>query len=667
MNKSRLNYFWKLKHLLLLGVFFAGGVILYVAYQDGISFRGSGNLNISQYKIDTPSSQWQQALMKTNSWFSSIYKGFPTAPMFVLPGSYKFDEQGLSIGFPNAVATSETIFGSFNQLCSVGMESKTDRAKVLRYGDWDVLFEVESGSIPWQVHIMQGSPIVAINNFHGQLVISCKDDVNVSFIDNGVIIKRGDKTALIQAKGAFHFEQDSFVSNKIRLLSSEKSYRIMLVPDETDRSLTFFADFPWNNILDTRVDYIINDGDAVRAEYFFQRESENDFVLTTLWPHHLLSVADENHEVIGEYRTSMGNLKLIRTRSLVVTYNVHKLNFSFERAEDPFAVETIKTAVREDVLSFESADSPKGVYFFGTWIGGLASAVQIAHLYEMESEKEKLLDLLQKELLVSLNNFVYQESSSMLIAKNAEFGNDKGNDHHFHYGYYLRAASVLVSFRPELRLQIEPVMNELALDIANTDRSSIRYPYMRNFSSYEGHSWADGFALFADGNNQESTSEAMNAWYGLWMWGMTTDNQILQDAGTTLFAIELAAAKAYWFGENNPFPDGYSHKTTSLVWGGKRDYATWFSGEAMHIHGIQWLPITPASDYLRSLPNFAERKREIISQHPKPSAHEWGDLYTAYLSFVDPLEAREILSIARNKQALKSKALLYQTVYKNAE
>lgn len=666
MNRSRLN-FWKLKHLLFLGAFIFGVAIMYVAYQENSSFRGTDNLNISQYGIDAPFSQQRSDLIKTNSWFSSVYKGFPTAPMFVMPGAYQFDESGLSISFPNAVATSGTIFGSFNQLCSVGMESETTRVKVLRYGDWDALFEVESGSTSWQVHMAQGSPIVTINNFQGQFVISCKDDVVVSPIENGIIIKRDDETVLIQAKGTFSFEQDSFVANKMRLLSSEKSYRVMLVPQETDQPLAFFADFSWNNILDTQVDYSRNDGDAVRAEYLFKRDNEDGSILTTLWPHHRLAAADEGQGIIGEYYTSIGNLKLIQATSFIATYNVHKLNFDFERAGDPSAVEAIKAAVREDVFSFENSDPPNGVYFFGTWLGGLASATQIAHLYEMESEKEKLLDLLQKELLISLNNFVYQDNPPMLVAKNTEFGNDKGNDHHFHYGYYLRAASVLISLRPKLRSQIEPIINELALDIANINRSNTRYPYMRNFSPYDGHSWADGFAPFADGNNQESTSEALNAWYGIWMWGMATNNQALQDTGAILFAIELIATKAYWFGENNLFPDGYSHTIASLVWGGKRDYATWFSGEAMHIHGIQWLPITPASDYLRSLPNFAERKREILSQHPKPALHEWGDLYTAYLSFIDPMEAREMLNVARDKQALKSKALLYQTVYKNTE
>jgi endoglucanase Acf2 len=87
----------------------------------------------------------------------------------------------------------------------------------------------------------------------------------------------------------------------------------------------------------------------------------------------------------------------------------------------------------------------------------------------------------------------------------------------------------------------------------------------------------------------------------------------------------------------------------------------------MHIHGIQWLPITPASQYLQTLPNFPLRKAEVVRAHPSPATHEWGDLYAAVLSYSDPSEALTLLPLAVKNQAIKSSALLYQTVYQNLE
>jgi len=68
----------------------------------------------------------------------------------------------------------------------------------------------------------------------------------------------------------------------------------------------------------------------------------------------------------------------------------------------------------------------------------------------------------------------------------------------------------------------------LIREIASPDRNDPLFPFLRNFDPYAGHSWASGNAQFADGNNQESSSEAMNAWYGIILWGELTGNRRLQ-------------------------------------------------------------------------------------------------------------------------------------------
>ncbi len=628
-------------------------------------------VSVGIFLSDTPASPEQiietkasfsdrSSLLRTNTWFSNVYKKFPTEPLFALPGAYKFDTAGLVIGFPKVVGTPATVFGSFSPFCSVGMSSATTAVKVVRSGDWDATFEVESGSIPWQVTIAQGSPVTTIENLQGPLSINCEGDVVSTMLSQGLLLTRGTQSMLIEGKGTVALEKETNI--RYTLLSTDKIYRIILLPEKTAVSSAFFSELPWDTLTGTEAIYTETNSKLVTSYHFQTRESQP--VLTTLWPHHELI---GESEVLGEYLTSTGTLRLIKTASFATTTEIPALPTSFERVSDEKAVNRIQEAVRQDLALFKKDTPPGGVYFLGTWLGGLTSVLELAYLYGMESEREQLLDLLQNNLLGSLKNFTYREDLHMLVAKNTEFGNDEGNDHHFHYGYYLRSATVLVSLRPELRGEIVPVMDELAKDIATTDRTSTRYPYIRNFSPYDGHSWADGYSNFGDGNNQESTSEALNAWYSLLLWGEVTGNVALVKMGRALFATELSSVKAYWFGENNPFPEGYQHTIASIVWGGKRDYATWFSGEAMHIHGIQWLPITPASGYLESLPAWEVRKEEILRAHPNPAGHEWGDLYTATLSFKQPEEALRLLPEAQKNRAMKSTALLLHTVYSNLE
>lgn len=599
--------------------------------------------------------------LRTNTWFSSLFFQFPTAPLFVFPGAYQWNERGLSVGASTVLGTEKTIFGSFDPLCDISGSSSITGVKVERYGDWDVVVRtVPKAGASWTAHFVQGSPVVDIRDFSEPLSLSCKPGVETSrYRNDALVVRRGEQLLfLVQARE---------VSGEASPFSSASGrYRIIQFPMETDRNPDLFLDLPWPTVIDTQYAASSRDG-SLQSDLVTVTENEES-LLMTLWPHHRLGGAKIQGERLGSYATVYGRLDLQLSNRIDMEVSEPDLARDFSPVSDRTSRETIASAVREDAARYLVETVPAGVYFRGTWLGGLASVIQLADAYGLSEEKEKLLDLLERQLRTSLVDFVYSPEKKMLVAgKNSEFGNEKGNDHHFHYGYYLRSAAVLFGARPGAGDDLKAILDEMAFDIANSDRSSERYPFLRHFSPYAGHSWADGEALFQDGNNQESSSEAMNAWYGLYLWGKATDNNRLSKTGRGLYANELLGLKSYWFGEANPFPSEFKHPVVSLVWGGKRDYATWFSADPMHIQGIQWLPITPASGYLGTLPNHAERMKDLNMVTALAADHEWGDLYTAYLSYFDPAEAVKYLETASKHQAIKSKALLYHMVLKNLE
>ncbi len=599
--------------------------------------------------------------LRTNTWFSSLFFQFPTAPLFVFPGSYQLNERGLSVSDSNALGTENTIFGSFDPLCDIAGPLPLTGVKVERYGDWDIVARVISKEgAAWSAHFIQGSPVVNIGDFSEPLSFSCKPGIEVSnYRSDTLLARQGDQPVfLVQA--------ESPIAESGGLRSATGKYRIIQVPKETAQPLDFFLDLPWVTILDTQ--YATSDRDGFLHTQLVTVTGDDEPILMTLWPHHRLGGAEIRGEQLGSYSTVYGRLDLQLSNRIDIETAKPKLVTGFSPVSGQKSVEEIRSAVKEDTARYLSETIPGGVYFRGTWLGGLASVIQLAEAYGMDEEERVLLDLLERQLRSSLVDFAYSEEKKMFIAsKNSEFGNEKGNDHHFHYGYYLRSAAVLFDARPAAGDDLKAILDEMALDIANSDRSSERYPFLRHFSPYAGHSWADGEALFQDGNNQESSSEAMNAWYGLYLWGKSTDNSRLTKIATGLYTNELLGLRSYWFGEGNPFPTGFEHPLVSLVWGGKRDYATWFSGDPMHIQGIQWLPITPASEYLGTLPNQPERMRDLGLDPSAAADHEWGDLYIAYLSSFDPVEAAKHLDTASKRQAIKSKALLYHVVLMNLE
>ena len=122
------------------------------------------------------------------------------------------------------------------------------------------------------------------------------------------------------------------------------------------------------------------------------------------------------------------------------------------------------------------------------------------------------------------------------------------------------------------------------------------------FDVYAGHSWASGTAPFADGNNQESSSEAITAWTGLPLGGGPATKTWSAQA-VWMLSSEAQAARAYWTDrQRRPRLPGYGHQVFGINWGGKRDYATWFSPEPAAMLGIQLIPMSPSSDYLAGDP-----------------------------------------------------------------
>jgi endoglucanase Acf2 len=196
------------------------------------------------------------------------------------------------------------------------------------------------------------------------------------------------------------------------------------------------------------------------------------------------------------------------------------------------------------------------------------------------------------------------------------------------------------------------MVNMLIRDIASTDRNDSMFPYLRCFDSYAGHSWASGDAQFADGNNQESSSESMNAWYAMILWGQATGDTVVRDTGIFLFNTERTAVEEYWFdvsGKN--FPQEFPNVALGMVWGGKGAFGTWFSGDIDCIHGINWLPFTPASLYMGRHPEYVRKNHDrIVSVRKTGNDYNtgWGDLVCMFHALQDPTSAAAYMDASPN-------------------
>jgi endo-1,3(4)-beta-glucanase len=311
-------------------------------------------------------------------------------------------------------------------------------------------------------------------------------------------------------------------------------------------------------------------------------------------PHHTTATNCD----LGTYPSVYGDLRLCEGSTLVSSVPVQRAAGVFDLADlSADRKATLVEAVKADVAATPAF--PSDTYFGGK------SLLRAATLVSLGEQLGVDVSALRARAEATLREWaqpdgcenrdarcvVYDEKARSAIGLTASFGSDELNDHHFHYGYLLAAAGMLAADDAALTADLRDVMDLLAADIASATPSD-DLPQLRSFDPYAGHSWASGTSPFADGNNQESSSEAVNAWNGLGLWAAASGQDALATQATWLLSTEAATARDYW--TDPTLPAGFSHQVVALNWGGKRDWATWFSPEPSAMLGIQLLPLGPA-------------------------------------------------------------------------
>jgi len=389
------------------------------------------------------------------------------------------------------------------------------------------------------------------------------------------------------------------------------------------------------------------------------KEGTENTMLVGLLPHQWNNLAPGSPNFTAHsYPTVRGQLKMMETNSFTVQNTFHGIlpTLPFlDQYSESFNASDLFEKVK--LLENDQLNSWTDSYNEGQEMNRLIQTARIAELTGDTVALQKLLTTVRTRLEDWLEYssgevaflFYYNETWSAMLGYPAGHGQDLNiNDHHFHWGYFIHAAAFLEQYQPGWAEEWGGMVNLLVRDAASPSRDDEMFPFLRNFSPYAGHCWANGFATFPQGNDQESTSESMQFNSSLIHWGEVTNNTSIRDLGIYLYTTEQTAVEEYWFDmyERN-FGPNQQYSLVSRVWGNSYDNGTFWTADIAASYGIELYPIHGGSLYLGHDTAYVDKLWTEIEQNTgildnEPNVNLWHDVMWQYLAFIDPAKALEL-------------------------
>lgn len=329
-------------------------------------------------------------------------------------------------------------------------------------------------------------------------------------------------------------------------------------------------------------------------------------LLTHILPHHLETIRGKELANIS-YNGLKGDTVGIIGDSWVLEEPLSTIAFAPPNALNPDMVIDITEALTSEIgATFNVTTATSSPYYGGKYLAKWARYAQIADELDETALAASARAKFKNSLIAWLegtnsNALRYDITWGGIIptagstSDSADFGSGVYNDHHFHHGYMLYAAAILGKTDSAFVDQYKQKINELAAEIASPNRTQY-FSAFRHKDWYNGHSWAHGIKPINSSRSHESSSEAINAYYGLTLWGAVSGNSEVVALGQIMTATEIHSTRKYY----HPIPTGAIYHedfnknySIGIMFDLAVHYNTFFSSEEDRIHGIQMLPIVP--------------------------------------------------------------------------
>jgi len=618
----------------------------------------------------------------TNQWYSALLFSPQPEVLYAQPLTVQATAAGLEVALPaKTVVPTERGDTEIHYLHRAPIVLSPVAfapapARLAQASDWSIDIAMGQGSDLMTATVGHGSPYAQLRVARGDLRVRLPA-AGERLPDGGdarvLVLRVADRRWALFGPTGVRWESVSPTEWLARLPEGKGFVAAAPLPDERPETLALLTRHAYAFVADTRVDWRYDRPASQVLTTFTTRttvmEGPDNGPLQALYPHQWFNNPAVAERLGPAYDSVRGPLKLLAGANFTTTsgyggFVPHWPSLKSGPRLDELA-DLLKTDVRKRRDLIPDKENKDNWRVSAYWQGkGLTRVTQLAAVAEQQGDlaaRDLLLAQVRERMAFWFSGqgdrsyFQLDKGLGTVVTHPEEFfAIAQMNDHHFHYGYWIRAAAEIALRDPAwaAKEQWGGMVDLLVADIATAERGRADFPFLRNFDPYEGHSWASGIGLGAWGNNQESSSEAVNAWAGLILWGEVTGNAALRDLGVYLYSTEVSAIDHYWFDLHRiVLPPEYKSAEVSMVFGGKYAHNTWWTDEPRQIHGINLLPIAPYATYLGRDAAFIRRNlgamaAETVAYKARgkfppepPPADIWQDIFAKYLALADPAAA----------------------------
>jgi endo-1,3(4)-beta-glucanase len=603
---------------------------------------------------EAPGPRWGDAPgpHPTNAWWTNAVLGAGDLPLNLLPYVVKVLNTGVEVSEPFRVATETFIYTAHDNDLTLGAAEALIPPIVAAHDALSVTFEWADPAGPrMRTPLVRGAAYVTAR--YTELtprITTPRAVLDLRVVEAGrrfeIDLDDGTTwlvytTAPIElARGAGGLTAPGAWSGDLRVARRPEDPAARMALDTSANAI------PIGGEVGARID-----GAEATLTFSWISEGEGP-VLGYALPHHVDTLVEAPLPTLAR-RTIRGTVAGVLGDVWTMRWTLPELGWQAPRAIDPAHVDAVREALTRDaVLEPEAWDT----YRFGKQAARMGRHMLIAEALGENGVARRIGRDLAEALAPWLEGrnadpLVYDEVWGGVVPRDAardrgaQFGSGYYNDHHFHYGYLVYAAAALARHDPAWAESHGDWVRALIRDIGNPSDADPHFPVTRSFDWFVGHSWAAGLAAFGDGRNQESTSEAVNAWYAVKLFGDAVGDANISDLGWLLASLEIRSAQRYWqvFGGSDIYEPPYdARRVVGVLWSLKVDHATFFGANLEFIHGIQWLPFTPATEALLDPAWMAEAWPIVataLDRANPPIEPGWRSFVAMARGIVDPAAA----------------------------